>query len=238
MMGIKPSKSEKSCIPHVLKKIPLFGVLSDDELSKLQKLIINKHFSKNEVVLLEEDTSKYLYIIYSGKVKVIKTNIEGREQILAIHKKGDFFGEMSLLDKKTSPATVVAMEDSYIGLLFQSDFESFFLSDQRLLKQIISILCGRLREAWLMVKVLGFTGAEERIRAVLKLISTSYGIKDVRGTIIAIRLSHRDIASYASVSRETATRLIDKFIVNGEIEIVEKKYILLKPLFYKNTEVI
>jgi len=235
-MSTESLKSKKSCIPHVLKKIPLFGVLNDEELHKLQKLIVNRHFSKNEIVLLEEDTPKYLYIIYSGKVKVIKTNLEGKEQILAIHKKGDFFGEMSLLDKKTSPASVIAMEDSYIGLLFQKDFENYFLTDQRLLKQIISILCGRLREAWLMIKVLGFTGAEEKIRAVLKLISLSYGIKDTRGTIISIKLSHKDIASYASLSRETVTRLIDRLITDGEIDIIDKKYILLKPLFYKNTE--
>ncbi len=234
-MSAQSPKPEKSCIPHVLKKIPLFGVLNDEELSKLQKLIINKRFSKNEIVLLEEDTPKYLYIIYSGKVKVVKTNIEGKEQILAIHKKGDFFGEMSLLDKKTAPASVIAIEDSYIGLLFQNDFENYFLHDQRLLKQIISILCGRLREAWLMVRVLGFTGAEEKIRAVLKLISMTYGIKDARGTIISIRLSHRDIASYASLSRETVTRLLDRLITDGEIDMIDKKYILLKPLFYKNT---
>jgi CRP/FNR family transcriptional regulator len=235
-MSSESFKPEKSCVPHVLKKIPLFGVLNDEELSKLQELIVNRRFSKNQIVLLEEDTPKYLYIIYSGKVKVIKTNIDGKEQILAIHKKGDFFGEMSLLDKKTSPASVIAIEDSYIGLLFQNDFENYFLTDQRLLKQIISILCGRLREAWLMVKVLGFTGAEEKIRAILKLISISYGIKDTRGTIIAVRLSHRDIASYASLSRETVTRLIDKFIADDEIEIIDKKYILLKPPFYTNTQ--
>jgi len=182
-MDIKPQKLKRSCVPHILKKIPLFGVLHEDELSKLQTLIVNKRFAKNEIVLLEEDAPHYLYIIYSGKVKVIKINIDGKEQILAIHKKGDFFGEMSLLDKKTSPATIIAMEDSHIGLLFKDEFENYFLNDQRLLKQIISILCGRLREAWLMVKVLGFTGAEEKIRAVLKLISISYGIKDARGTI-------------------------------------------------------
>lgn len=235
-MGTQSLRAEKSCIPHILKKIPLFGVLSDEELLKLQKLIVNRRFSKNEIVLLEEDSPRYLYIIYSGKVKVIKTNLDGKEQILAIHRKGDFFGEMSLLDKKTSPASVVAIEDSYIGLLFQNDFEDYFLSDQRLLKQIISILCGRLREAWLMVKVLGFTGAEEKIRAILKLVSLSYGIKEARGTIIAVKLSHKDLASYASLSRETVTRLIDKLIGDGEIDIIDKKYICLKPLFYKNTE--
>ncbi len=237
-MNEELTKNKKSCITHVLKRIPLFGVLSEKELSELQKQILNKRFSKNEIVLLEEDTPHYLYIIYSGKVKVVSTSVDGKEQILAIHKKGDFFGEMSLLDKKTSPATVIAMEDSYIGLLSKDNFENYFLNDKRLLTQIISILCARLREAWLMLKVLGYKEAEERIRAVLKIISIGYGVKDNRGTLITIRFSHKEIASYASLSRETVTRLIDKLAKEGEIEVVDKKYILLKPLFYKNSEFI
>lgn len=237
-MEKEPEKKQKSCVNYVLKKIPLFGALEEEELTALQKQIFNKRFCKNEIVLLEEDTPHYLYIIYSGKVKVVNTTFEGKEQILAIHKKGDFFGEMSLLDKKTSPATVIAMEDSYIGLLSKNNFENYFLNDNRLLTQIISILCGRLRDAWLMLRVLGYKEAEEKIRAVLKLISISYGIKNGRGTLITIRLSHKDIASYASLSRETVTRLIDKLVTEGEIEIMEKKYILLKPLFFKNSEFI
>lgn len=235
-MEKESAKKDKSCVNYVLKKIPLFGVLNEGELSELQKQILNKRFAKNEIVLLEEDTPNYLYIIYSGKVKVINTTFEGKEQILAIHKKGDFFGEMSLLDKKTSPATVIAMEDSYIGLLSRNSFDNYFLNDNRLLTQIISILCGRLRDAWLMLRVLGYKEAEEKIKAVLKIISISYGVTDNRGTLITIRLSHKDIASYASLSRETVTRLIDKLVTDSEIEIIEKKYILLKPLFYKNSE--
>lgn len=231
-------KTKKPCPIHVLKKIPFFGVLKDEELSELQKKILNKRFYKNEVVLLEEDTPHYLYIIYSGKVKVIKTTIEGKEQILAMHKKGDFFGEMSLLDNKTAPATVIAMEDSHIGLLSKSSFEDFFLKDSRLLNQIISILCERLREAWLMLRVLGFKEADKKIRAVLKIISLNYGVKDSRGTLITIRLSHKDIASYTSLSRETVTRLLDKLETDREIEFIDKRYILLKPLFYKNSEYI
>lgn len=234
-METKTSEIKKPCINHVLKKIPLFGVLKEEELSALQKQIVNRRFAKNEIVLLEEDTPNYLYIIYSGKVKVVKTTFDGKEQILAIHKKGDFFGEMSLLDKKTSPATVIAMEDSHICLLSKNNFENYFLNDNRLLTQIISILCGKLREAWLMLRVLGFKEAEEKIRAVLKIISTGYGVKDDRGTLITIKLSHKDIASYTSLSRETVTRLIDKLVTEGEIVIIEKN-ILLKPLFYKNSE--
>jgi CRP/FNR family transcriptional regulator len=93
------------------------------------------------------------------------------------------------------------------------------------------MLCLRLREAWLMQKVLSFADAENRVRVVLKHISTQYGTKDNRGTIITLKLTHKDIADYASVSRETVTRFLDKFAKDGEIEFLDNKYLLLKPPF-------
>ena len=216
---------------NFLKGIPFFIPFSDKELFAISKIIAKNSFLKNEVVLLEEDTQKYMYIVYSGKVKVIQTSVDGKEHILTIHKAGDFFGEMSLLDGKTSPATVIAMEESEIGLITKDDFERYLLKNEKVLQEIISMLCLRLRDAWLMQKVLSFSDAENRVRVVLKHISSQHGIKDNRGTIITLKLTHKDIADYASVSRETVTRFLDKFVKDGEIELTENKYFLLKPPF-------
>ena len=86
-----------------------------------------------------------------------------------------------------------------------------------------------------MVKVLSFADAEQRVRATLKLLSMQYGIKDNSGTIITLKLTHRDIASYSSVSRETATRLLDRFTKEGEIEILGSKNIRIRPAFLEKT---
>ncbi len=225
----------KSDSNQLIKGISLFASLSDAELSELKRIIIKKRFSKEEIILLEEDTSNYMYFIYSGKVKAVQISEDGREQILAIHKKGDSFGEMSMLDGKTSPATVIAMEDAEVGLIVKNDFERYLLKNNKVLKQIISLLSSRLREAWLRLKVLSFADSEHRVRAVLKLLGEQNGIKDARGTIIALKLTHKDIAAYASVSRETVTRLFDILLKNKEIEILSDKHILLKTSFTEKT---
>jgi len=224
-------KHGKSRSASSLKSFPFFERLSERELSNLGKILIEKHFSKNKVILLEEDTPNYMYFIYSGRVKAVQISEDGKEQILAIHKKGDFFGEMALLDMKTSPATVIAMEDSDIWLITRKDFEKYLLSNEKVLRHIISMLCSRLREAWMRLRVLSFADAEHRVRAVLNLLGEQNGIKDRRGTIITLKLTHKDIAGYASVSRETVTRFLDSFLKKGEIEILDKKVILLKPSF-------
>ena len=219
----------------ILKEIPLFSCFSEEELSKVGQIVTEKSFKKNAIILMEDETKNYMYIVFSGKIKVVQISQEGQEQIVAIRKKGDFFGEMALLDGKTQPATVVAMEDATVGLIAKIDFERYFLENDNVLKQIISLLCKRLRESWLMLRVLSFADAEDRVRAVLTNISSIYGVKDLRGIIIPMKLTHKEIGNYAALARETVSRLLSRFCQSGEMEVLDNKYILLKPSFVKRS---
>jgi CRP/FNR family transcriptional regulator len=96
---------------------------------------------------------------------------------------------------------------------------------------MVLVLCLRLREAWLMQKILSQPRVEDRLRTLLKLMSMNSGVKDKRGSIIATKLTHQDIANYASVSRETVSRFLNKLEKKGEIEILEDKKILLTSSF-------
>jgi len=221
----------------ILKVIPLFNSFSDEELSVVQEIIIEKNYRKNSVILSEDEAKEYMYIVFSGRLKVIQISTDGKEQILVTRKKGDYFGEMSLIDGKTQPATVVAMEDSTVGLVSKNDFESIFLKNEKVLKQIIFMLCERLRESWSMLRVRSFEDAENRVRAVLTHVSSLYGVKDMRGDIIPLKMTHQEIADYASLARETVSRLLSRFCQSGEIEVLENKNIVLKPSFVKKPSV-
>lgn len=217
----------------MIKNIPFFAGLAPEEADAIEHLVIRKRFTRGQVVLFEEDTSNYMYIVVSGKVRAVHLSGEGKERILAIHKRGDHFGELALFDGKTSPATVIAMEESDIGLLSKRDFNELVLKNETLLFKFLITLCTRLRESWMMLRIMSFADAEERVRAVLKKMSRLYGIKEQRGVLISLKLTHKEIASYASVSRETVTRLMNKFSREGEIEILDKRYILVKPALLK-----
>lgn len=217
---------------NIIKNIPFFTGLSSEEIDRIEGLVVKKNYAKNQIVLFEEDTAKYMYIVYSGKVRVVKTNEEGREQIISIHKKNDFFGEMALLDGKTSPATVIAHEDALIGLLSKTDFESYILNNDVTRHKIIGLLCDRLRDSWAMIKILSFDNAEHRVMAVLDRLQELYGVADDRGTIINAKLTHQQIASYASVARETVTRILNKLEKDAIIQTLENKSILLTNAYY------
>jgi len=229
-------KNKKSNFDFIVGKVPFLACLSENELAELRKDVVEKHFKKNQIILHEEDTLNYLYFVYSGKVKVIQLSPEGQERIVAIRKRGEFFGEMAILDGMTAPATVVAMEETSVGFISAKDFESNLLDNKKVLMEIVSLLCSRLREAWLMLKVLSFAGAEQRIRVVLKNVGDQFGVRDQRGIIINLRLRHKDIAELAATARETVTRSLRRFIQSEEIEILENKCILLKPAFTRKID--
>lgn len=219
----------------ILRGIQFFSCFSDDELGMVEQIITEKRFKKSAIILMEDETKNYMYIVFSGKIKVLQTCEDGKEQILAIHKKGDFFGEMSLLDGKTQPATVVALEDAKVGLIAKNDFDRYILRNENVLKQIIRLLCDRLRESWLMRRVLCFADAETRVRAVLTHVGAVYGVKDMRGTVIPLKLTHKEIADYAALARETVSRLLARFCRAGEIEILDNKNIVIKPAFVRKS---
>jgi CRP/FNR family transcriptional regulator, cyclic AMP receptor protein len=234
--ALRKSKKEKTDL--ILKNMPFFQGLSDHEFSELSHIFIEKQFSKNKIIMLEEDTMNYMYIILSGKVKVVHSGLDGKEHIVAMHKKGDFFGEMAMLDGKTSPASVIALEDTHLVIISKKDFEDYLLRNDKIASQVIQVLCLRLREAWMMIKVLNLPNAESRVRAVLKLISGYYGFRDATGTIISSKFTHQNIADYSHLARETVTRLMNRFIQEGEIEINDNRDIVLKPIFMERSLVL
>ncbi|NTU41823.1 MAG: Crp/Fnr family transcriptional regulator [Nitrospirales bacterium] len=220
-----------------LLKSSLFAGLSGEELGEIGRVVSRRRYAKNEVVLREEDTGRYMYFVCSGSVKVVQVSLSGREQIMAIHRRGDSFGEMALLDGKTLPARVVAMEESTVCLLSKQDFDRRLLTNPQAARTIIMTLCERLREAWLRLNALSFADAEQRVRTVLLILGARSDFNCETGTLIDLRLTHEAIAGYASVSRETVSRLLSRLAKEGEIEISHTG-ILLKPIFFKKTSLL
>lgn len=227
---MKETDSQKHL--KILEHIPIFSCLLPAEKVTLNKIIKEKHFKKNSIILMEDDSKNFMYVIFSGKIKAVRVAPDGKEQIMVIRKRGDFFGEMTLLDGKSQPATIVAMEDTVVGLILKSDFEQYFMKDCNVLKQLINLLCERLRESWAMLRLLALPDAESRVRAVLAHISSIYGIHDTRGVMIPFKLTHKEIADFTALTRETVSRLLARLIKSGEIEINGTKSIVLKSAFF------
>ena len=131
-----------------LKNVPILSDLEAMDLETIVKVGVRKKYKKGSIILLEEEAGAALFVIASGKVKIVRMDDDGREVILSILGESDFFGEMALLDGKTSPATVSAMEDCRVATIFNADFQHLLMSNEKVVRQIIQVLCARLRQVW------------------------------------------------------------------------------------------
>ncbi len=214
-----------------LKKTALFSSLTSDELRQVLENIVIKNFKKNEVILHEENTSEFMYIILDGEAKVVQSTDAGKEIIMSVHQSGDFFGELSLIDGKTAPAAVCATRDSVTAIISKHDFFALLLGQNKVLENLLRILCSRLRESMKKIQILNFNNASQRIKMLFLLLSETYGEQSADGTILKIRLIHQDIADMTGLTRETVTRILDKWRRGGEIQVLKNKFILLKSEF-------
>jgi CRP/FNR family transcriptional regulator, cyclic AMP receptor protein len=210
----------------LIRSVPLFSTLTDEEFNKFAHIFVMRAYRKNQIIFLEEETGSYMYLVLSGKVKVTKAMAGGKETILAIHRTGDFFGEMSLLDGKTSPATVAAMEDAKIISVSGADFHKYLLHNERVLLQIINVLCSRLRQVW-QTQSQSTETADARIRTGIYDLAKRHGIRDARGTIIDLKITHQELAEMVGTSRETVTRVVARLREQGIIEVKDRRMILL-----------
>ena len=215
-----------------LKGVDLFSSLSDEELAAVGSKITLKKFRKNEVILQEQDTSEFMYIILSGKVKVVQVTEDGKETIIAFHKSGDFFGEMSLIDGKTVPATVLAIENSNVAIISKKDFYSILFVQNKFLVQLLRILCSRLRESYERIQILSFNNAAQRIKMLFIMLADMYGKEEEKGIRLDIKLTHQNMADMTGIARETVTRIINRAQKENEISF-EGKVIYLNPEYIK-----
>jgi CRP/FNR family transcriptional regulator len=125
------------------------------------------------------------------------------------------------------------MEPCKLLLITKSLFEEFFLENNKALRMINSVLCGRLRECWVFHSIIGLNDAEAKISATLARYGKTLGVKDSSGVIINSVLSHKSIADRVQITRETATRVLTKMRDRNEIEITGRRIKLLPAFFDK-----
>lgn len=218
---------------ELLKKAYFFESLATEELRDIRNRIIIKKVKKNEVILYEEDTNKFMYEILAGRVKIVQYTEEGKEIIIAIHNTGDSFGEISLIDSKTTPAAVLALEDTTVAIISKEIFYSLIYSHKKVLENLLKMLCSRIRENIDNIKILNFNNASQRIRMSLFKLSQEHGEETPEGVVLNIKLTHQDIANMTGLTRETVTRVIDLWQKNGDIAVLKNKSIRLSPRFLK-----
>ena len=202
-----------------LRQIPIFSQLSDDKLGQISKLGTRKNFNKDSVILFEQETGSAFFVVILGKVKLSRVSDDGKEVILTILNKSDFFGEMSILDGTSRSATVTAMEDSELLIIQRNEFINLLHSDPDISIALLIELARKLRAADIKLKSLSLKDAEGKVATVILQLADDIGkIKQGAMEIERLPFQH-DLASMAGTSRETISRTLHTFAKKGLVEL-------------------
>jgi CRP/FNR family transcriptional regulator len=151
---------------------------------------------------------------------------------MAYRQRGDYFGDMGLLDGKSDYAMVVANESCKFLVITKGVFDQLFMDNPRVLRGFIGVLCRRLRESWLFNVIIGANDAESKIRVTLARYGKLWGVKNSNGVIINSNISQQGLADRVLITRETASRVLGRMREQNEIEIVSGRRIKLLPAFF------
>ena len=199
----------------VLKSVPMFSGFSPDQLRALVTMIMRRSAPRGTAVLREGGPADCLYIVVSGRLKVLMGEADGKETILSIIGQGEFFGEMSLIDDNPRSATVIAIEACELLALTRRDFRKCLVENSNLAMAVMRVLVRRLREADRKIGSLAMLDVYGRVARLLLDMSES-----VNGQrVVTKRISKQDIAKMIGASREMVHKVMKDLQVNGYIEV-------------------
>jgi len=201
---------------ELLKEISLFQSLSADDRTRLATSLRRRSLKKGEVLFRKGDEGNSLYIVSSGSVKIVLPSETGDEVSPALLSKGDFFGEMALLDDMPRSADAVALEQTELFALNRTDFIAFLTNNEQAIKAIFANLSIRLRRTDDLLEDVCFLNISTRLARRLVQLAEGYGTDGDNGSYIQIdlRLTQKDLASMVGVTRES---------INKELKILREK---------------
>ena len=202
---------------ELLKRVSLFEGLNDEELSTLSQVALPRLFSKDRVVIMAEDEGDTLFVISTGQVKVSIVSEDGREVILSMLGKGNFFGEMSLLDGHPRSANVTTMQETKLLMVRRADFLRLIQNKPQIAVKLLAVLASRLRKTDRKIKGLALSDVTGRITQTLLQLAEEQGSTTPEGVLIHNRPTHQDLANMSGTTRETVSRVLKRLESQGYI---------------------
>ena len=196
--------------------IPYFNGLNEDEHQSIKTLAIERHYERGDIIIYEGDKATSLYVVCSGAVKVFKTSIEGKEQILSIIRPGDTFNDVGVFDEGVNPASAQAMGEVVVYELGQNELNSLLQNYPVIAHNTIKILAEKVRELVMLVEDLSFRHVIGRVAKIL----LEYAGTDAED---GPRLTQQEMAAMAGSAREVVGRSLKTLEEDGLIQLNRHK---------------
>jgi CRP-like cAMP-binding protein len=208
--------------------VSLLEFLSTPDLELVKQRMVRKEFRKGEYLFRENSRSRGIYVLRKGKVKIFQTNSEGKQSIVYIYGKGDFFGHRPILGDEAHPVSAVAMDNVVVSYISKDLFVQLLEKSSSLARKLLGNLS---KEFSVWVNKMTFFSQynlKKRVALSLLIFNRIYerGNTSMKTTI---SINRDDFASFVGTAKETVVRMLRQFKDEGIIRSKRTNIVILKP---------
>ena len=200
-----------------LRGIRLFMNLPTEEVSSLESRCKWTLYPAGTQILERETDNRDVYFVVSGSVRIVNYSASGREIALATIEAGSYFGELSAVDGQRRSANVVAATDCSVATITPAIFNRLLVKHPTVAMDVLQRLASIVRVADDRIMDLSTLRAVQRVYVeLLRLTDSDVAVPNL--WVIRPMLSHSEIASRASTTRETVARVLGQLAHAGVVE--------------------
>jgi CRP/FNR family cyclic AMP-dependent transcriptional regulator len=174
------------------------------------------------------------YRVDEGLLKASVAEPGGNERILAVLGPGSVVGELSMIDRASRSASVVALRDSKLSFISRAAFEAFGQSRPELYRHLTTLLAHRLRFTNDIVAATSFLSVKGRVARALLSLAEEFGRDVGQGRIvIQQKVSQGDLAAMAGIARENVSRVLHDWTSRSLVSRLAGYYCLENKAVFK-----
>jgi len=203
---------------------PLFKNLAPADVGRVVGFSVFRELEKGEVVFREGDDAAAFYVVASGRVKVFKESVDGRELIIKIMRAGDLVGEAAALAGVPYPATAQALDDAAAVEIPRREFVALLENEPDLALNIIAALSVRLNQISAVLEKLTLKDVPARLASYL--LERARAGADGRESV-ELDVTKTSLAAELGTVPETLSRALRRFAEAGLVASKGRRIIIL-----------
>jgi CRP/FNR family cyclic AMP-dependent transcriptional regulator len=203
----------------VLKENPYLASLPPSEARELVARLRERHYRAGDVIFRKDERCEGLFIVLSGRVRTSITSLEGREQVLKVFGPGRTFADIPVFDDEPLPADAVAVTDSTVVIVSQSEVRDLLRRHPEVALDVIRLFASRLRAYKLVVEDLSLRDVVARVARLLRDHARGQAtlIEDSAG--LTLSYTQNELATMVGSVREVVQRALAALEHAGVIQM-------------------
>ncbi len=219
---------DMGCESCTIRTHPLFRHLGPEELQEISLSKITETYKRASVVYEEGNRIKGFYCVQKGIVKIYKTGIDGKEQIIRFAKPGDVIGYRSVVSNEPACTTTEVLEESVLCHIPADILLKLLQSNGKFAMELMKLTCKELGEANSYITDIAQKTVKERLAEILIHLDEEFGV-DSMG-VLKVSLTREELSNIVGTATESIIRLLSEFKNRGYLELNGRKIkILDKP---------